>query len=214
MAQPQQKRMTADEFLVWHLRQEDKFELVDGIPVLKQARSMAARSAMTTRMMAGGTLTHSRVASNIQGHLFAKLRGSPCQPYGSDLAVRTSIDQVRYPEVTVDCAEPKHGDKEAVKPIAVFEVLSPSTRTNDLQVKLAEYMRHPVLRTIVIIEPAIADVVVHVRDAANQWQTSRLRILSEHFVVPGPDVSLSLAEIYESIPLSADDATSAPADGS
>ena len=207
MAQTLIKRMTADEFLVWHLTQEDKFELVDGIPVLKQARSAAARSSSAGRMMAGGTSNHSSIASNIQGNLFARLRGTPCRPHGSDLAVRTSISQVRYPEVTVDCTPPTRDALEALNPIAVFEVLSRTTRPNDLQVKLLEYLRHPQLKTIVIVEPEVADVVVHSRDSGGQWQTERLRSLDDKLTIQDTNAWLTLAEIYDRVTL--DDA---PAD--
>ena len=201
MAQPQSKRMTADEFLMWHLGQEDKFELVDGIPVLKHARSATARGSPAGRMMAGGANNHSSIASNIQGYLFSRLKGTPCRPHGSKLAVRTSISQVRYPEVTIDCAPPTRGVLEAINPIAVFEVLSRTTRPNDLQVKLLEYLRHPNLKTIVIVEPEIADVVVHARDTGGQWQTERLRSLDDKFAIQDTEAWLTLAEIYDGVTL-------------
>ncbi len=48
--------MTADEFLAWHLRQERRYELVDGVPVARRATSatptrasIAGGSSMTRR---------------------------------------------------------------------------------------------------------------------------------------------------------------------
>jgi Uma2 family endonuclease len=206
MAQPQQKRMTADEFLVWHQSQEDKFELVDGIPVLKNAKSKATRDRLKTgsTAVAGGTLTHSSVASNIIGHLFAKLRTSSCKPYGSDLAVRTAIDQVRYPEVSIDCGSKQGGSKEATKPIAVFEVLLPSTRVLDLQIKQYEYMRHPSLRTIVVVDTDAMDVFAHACGADGKWSTSRLRASTDSIELQGTDARLSLAEIYDGVAFESD----------
>ena len=201
MAQTKTKRMTADEFLVWHLTQEDKFELVDGVPVLKHARSATARGSPAGRMMAGGTKNHSLIASNIQGYLFGQLKGTLCRPHGSDLAVRTSISQVRYPEVTVDCTPPTRDALESLNPIAVFEVLSRTTRPNDLQVKVLEYLRHPNLRTIVIVEPEIADVVVHARDTGGQWQTERLRSLDDKVAIQDTEAWLTPAEIYDGVTL-------------
>lgn len=201
-----QRRMTADEFLVWHQSQEDKYELVDGIPVLKIAKSKATRDRLKigATAMAGGTLTHSSVASNIIGHLFAKLRTSSCKPYGSDLAVRAAIDQVRYPEVTIDCG-PKQGDsKEATTPIAVFEVLSPSTRVLDLQIKQYEYMRHPSLRTIVVVDTDAMDVFVHACGADGKWSTSRLRASADSFEIQGTDARVSVAEIYDGVTFASD----------
>jgi Uma2 family endonuclease len=187
MADAAQKRMTADEFLVWHLAQELKYELVDGIPVPHRA-------------MAGGSIVHSAIAGNILGRMQDRLRGSPCRPHGSDLAVRTSISQVRYPEVSVNCAPLLPEVYEATNPIAVFEVLSPSTSRIDLQIKLIEYQRHPAIKTIVLIEPGVIDVIVHTRDATSDWQYVRLRSIADTLAIAGTDARLSLAEIYEDIP--------------
>jgi Uma2 family endonuclease len=187
MADAAQRRMTADEFLVWHLAQELKYELVDGIPVPHRA-------------MAGGSAVHSAIAANILVRLSDKLRGSPCRPHGSDLAVRTSITQVRYPEVSVNCAPLVQDVYEATNPIAVLEVLSPSASRIDLQIKLIEYQRHPAIMTIVLIEPSVVDVIVHTRDATRDWQYVRLRSLEDTFAIQGGDARLSLAEIYEDIP--------------
>ena len=42
-----------------------------------------------------------------RGNLFAsalaKLRGSPCRPFPSDMAVKTGFQKGRYPDVTIDC---------------------------------------------------------------------------------------------------------------
>lgn len=186
MAHPQQKRMTADEFLVWHLSQDGKYELVDGLPVPHRA-------------MAGGSTQHNWIAANIQGHLFAQLRGSPCMPMGSDAAIRTSIEQVRFPEVLVDCTPPDPTVYEARNPIALFEVLSPTTRTYDFQIKFTEYMRHPSLRTIVLIESERMDVLVHTRDDAGHWPPVRLRQPTDRVPIEGTAASLTLAEIYERV---------------
>ena len=53
--------------------------------------------------------------------------------------------------------------------MAVFEVLSPTTRTIDRNVKLQEYMRHPALQTIVHVDPDLMDVLVYTRGASGPW---------------------------------------------
>ena len=186
MAQPRLKPMTADEFFVWHLAQESKYELVDGF-------------AVPHRAMTGGTLVHSRIAANILGHLFIQLRGTSCMPMGSDTAIRTSIERVRYPDVIVDCSPPDRTNYEARNPIALFEVLSPTTRTLDLQVKLAEYMRHAGMRTIVLIEPDRMDVIVYTRDGEGQWQLVRLEKPEDDFGVAGTSARVRLLDVYEGV---------------
>ena len=113
--------------------------------------------------MSGGSTRNDQIAVNIIGHLFNTLRGSNCRPTSPDTAVRTAIKRVRRPDVTVECAPSDAKSYEAANPIAIFEVLSPTTRTADLTTKLAEYMRHPSLRTIVHVDPDAVSVVVYRR---------------------------------------------------
>jgi Uma2 family endonuclease len=195
MAAAPQKRMTSDEFLDWIQHQEEKYELVDGIPVKK----FRPRRGAPTTGMAGGTVRHRSIAANIRGHLYAKLKGGPCHPHASNLAVRTAIDQTRFPEVTVDCGPRVSELKEAIAPIAVFEVLSPTTRGIDTQIKLVEYRRHQCIRTIVVVEPEDVDILVYARDDAGEWQMTRFRDRADAFDVVGTSARLSLDEIYEGI---------------
>ena len=68
MSEPQQRRMTPDEFFEWQKRQDKNYELVDGIPVLP------------LKAMTGATLRHDRVTVNAMISLGNQLRGGPCRP--------------------------------------------------------------------------------------------------------------------------------------
>ncbi|WP_077356471.1 Uma2 family endonuclease [Brevundimonas sp. LM2] len=82
------KLMTPDAFLDWCQSQEDRWELVDGMP----------------RMMTGATRRHDRIVVNLIADLHSKLRGKPCQPNTADVAALMLHGNVRRPDVTVDCA--------------------------------------------------------------------------------------------------------------
>ena len=120
-------------------------------------------------------------------------------PMGSDTAIRTSIERVRYPDVIVDCSPPDRTTNEARNPVALFEVLSPTTRTLDLQVKLAEYMRHPAMRIFVLTEPDRMDVVAYTRDDIGQWPLLQMEKPDDLAPVAGTEAQARLAEIYEGI---------------
>jgi len=68
--------MTQDEFFAWQERQDQGYELVDGVPVLPM------------KMMTDASQAHDRVVVNIIGSLHRQLRGTPCRPTTDDLAVR------------------------------------------------------------------------------------------------------------------------------
>jgi Uma2 family endonuclease len=138
---PAYRKITADEFLAMDFGTDKKFELADGVIV----------------MMTGGTVAHSWVKGNIFSWLRARLRGGPCRPFDSDMAVRISETEVRYPDVSVQCSGAPIDDileeRTLSDPILVVEVLSPSTTTLDQGTKLEEYKRIPSIRTIAFVDP-------------------------------------------------------------
>ena len=164
--------MTVEEFLQWNLSQEQRYELVDGVPV-------------PLRGMAGAKDEHDTVAVNLIAALKERLRGTGCRPKTADTAVRTKIKRVRRPDVTIECSPVEPGSLEARMPIAVFEVLSPSTRQIDLGVKLQEYLRHPTIRVVVHIDPGVMDVLVYTRQEDGTWEDTRLERPEDVISVPG-----------------------------
>jgi Uma2 family endonuclease len=102
------KPWTADQFLAWAARQEERYEF-DGI------RPVA---------MTGGTANHSRITTNIHAALRSRLRGTPCSYFGPDLGVRTAGDKVRYPDALITCAKFPGTEQIAPDVVVVFEVLS------------------------------------------------------------------------------------------
>lgn len=137
---PAYRRASVREFLEMNLG-DAKAELVDGMIF----------------MMGGGSPRHAAIAANLIIALGTRLRGSGCRPYGSDMAVRTGEASIRYPDVSIYCAnatsqfgpEPKLlGD-----PRVIFEVLSPSTASNDQVTKLREYRALPGVDAVVFVDP-------------------------------------------------------------
>ncbi|MBV1693713.1 MAG: Uma2 family endonuclease [Hyphomicrobiales bacterium] len=181
--------MTVEEFLKWNLSQDERYELVDGVPV-------------PMRAMAGATDQHDTITINLIVALGNQLRGSGCRPKTSDTAVRTKIKSVRRPDVTIECAPVQKGSLEAGNPIAVFEVLSPTTRQIDRTIKLEEYRRHPTLRTIVHIDPDVMDVLVYTRDPDGTWNDARLDRPDDSIRLPDLPVALALSDLYEGVPVS------------
>jgi Uma2 family endonuclease len=186
MANTQQQTMTGDEFLIWCLDQEDRYELIDGVPV-------------PLRGMAGASRAHHRVVVNIIIALGNQLGDGPCMPTTADTALRTSIKRIRRPDVMIECTPPTSGSYEAHAPLAAFEVLSPSTRTTDRLSKLGEYMRHPTLRHIVLIDPVPFDVLVYSRELGCEWASLSYRHPEDRFELHGCSASLTLQQIYRNI---------------
>ena len=136
---PAYRKVEVDEFLDMELG-DAKAELVDG----------------TIFMMSGGSEAHAAIAANVIAALMPKLRGSGRRPYGSDMAVRTGLNSIRFPDVSIYCNTPRTPENAKSKligvPSVVFEVLSPSTASNDQIAKLTEYRALDGLETIVFVD--------------------------------------------------------------
>jgi Uma2 family endonuclease len=196
---PEPTDMTAEDFLVWCLEQDERYELVDGVPVAM--RPTAGRAGTPTQAMAGASRSHDRITSNIIGALYGQLRDGPCWAATSDTALRTKIKRMRRPDVTIECAAPDAQTYEAQNPVAAFEVLSPTTERTDKMTKLPEYMKHPTLKTIALIEPGKMDVLVYQRDENDEWQGKRYKLSADEIEIAGTVAKLALAEIYSGVPL-------------
>ena len=188
MAEPQRRLMTPEEFFAWQENQEERYELVDGIPV-------------PLRGMTGASNSHDAVVTNIIGSLWQQLRGGPCRVASADTAVRTSIRAIRRPDVTVECAPIERNSYEAHAPRLILEVLSPSTRQIDRIRKLEEYKRLPTLTMIMFIEPNLPHVLLLRRQEHGGWRDESFRGLEEMIPLPEIGATLALRDIYEGVPL-------------
>lgn len=185
------KLMSADEFLEWSLHQEERYELVNGRPVL----------------MTGAKNEHDVIVVNLIAGLHSRLRGGPCRPATADTAARMAHGNVRRPDVTVDRRPPQRGSTESQEPTVFFEVLSPSTRGADLVRKAGEYRLVPTLKHFVLIEPDVLKVLVWSRDAGGGWPEPVELTAPEHLIeLSTVGVSLPLSEVYAGAPLGDDGA--------
>lgn len=181
-------RMRPAEFLTWCLHQDEHYELVDGRP----------------RMMTGATQRHDRVVVNAIVALGTKLRGGPCRPTTDDVAVVARNENVRRPDVSVTCEPFEPGSTKNDDPVLVLEVLSPSTARVDQFEKLEEYKQLESLAYILFVEAARPHVVVYVRQPDKSWAHLSHLGLDTVIDLPALSCTLSLAALYEDVPLAAD----------
>lgn len=178
--------MTADDFLVWCLDQEGKWELVDGVPM---------------QMMTGATRRHDRIVVNLLRLLGERLDGSDCEPTTDDVAARMVGGNVRRPDVTVDCGPADDDSLESAAPAVFFEVLSPSTQRTDFIRKPEEYKHLPTLRHFVLLDPKSARAWVWSRTETGGWSDDHVTGLEKALSLPGISVELPMARIYDRVQL-------------
>jgi Uma2 family endonuclease len=173
--------LSLTDFLAWEEAQEMRYERVAGV----------------VRMMAGGTLTHDRIASNIIAALSTQLRGSPCFAQGSNLKVTSPHGDVMYPDAFVLCG-PHAGNLTAVEdPTVVFEVLSESTAQHDLTRKRLAYKTIPSLKAIVYVASDRTRIDLVRRQADRRWDDDDAAE-DQGAILELPEVAgtLALEEIY------------------
>jgi Uma2 family endonuclease len=151
--------------------------------------------------MSGGTFNHARIGRNIVSALLTRLRGKPCEPMNSDMRVQTPSGLDTYPDVSVFCGQAELADKQhsLLNPVAIFEVLSPSTRSYDRGDKFAHYRTLDSLRDYVLVD-AERLAVEHFRRADNgEWVLHEYREAADCLPLPAIAVELPLAEMYAGI---------------
>lgn len=123
--------------------------------------------------MAGGTPEHAALAGALLVLLGGQLRGGPCRMYPSDLRIRIRESGLAtYPDAAAICgAVEKDPDSptHVTNPIAVFEVLSPSTELYDRGEKRAHYQKLPSLQLYVLVAQSHRTLEVW-RRRGQQWE--------------------------------------------
>ncbi len=153
------------------------------------------------RGMTGGTSRHSSVKMNC-GHLLVKnLRGKRCRPFDSDMKVRIRHDgstRFYYPDFHVVCEPQDQLDKYHDQPVAIIEVLSPSTRVYDLDEKLNAYLSIAMLQYYVILEQHMPFAIVMRRTPAG-FLRETYEGIDATIDLPFIDCKLPLRDIYEGV---------------
>jgi len=176
--------MTVEEFYAFTDTRpdEEKWELIDGEPILNASPSPIHQWLVANLMLALGNRARELHAS------WAVLPG---------LGVRVSDINRPEPDVLVvprsgSSADSLGRDRSDV--IVAFEILSPSTEQRDLRWKRTAYTSLPSLTHYVVIAQDAIDIAVFSRDAS--FAERRIRSVDESLDLPSLGVSLPLSEIY------------------
>jgi Uma2 family endonuclease len=143
------KLTTVDEFLAWEDGTDTRYELADGV----------------IRAMSPPAGAHGTVVANATALIHGALRDRrPCRPQ-SEAGIRIADHVWWQADVAVTCAPPA---PEVVEPLLIVEVLSPSTRTHDLDRKLNDYKLLPSVEEIWMVDSERRWVQIWRRDA-QRW---------------------------------------------
>jgi Uma2 family endonuclease len=138
MGEPAPKHSYA-EYLEFEAKAEFKHEFIDGLIVA----------------MSGGTIEHSRLATQLAYQVSRGLEGKPCRGFSSDGRVRVeATNRSTYPDFTVVCGKVERAsdDRHGIaNPTVLFEVLSRDSEADDRGSKFAHYRHLASLQEYVLV---------------------------------------------------------------
>jgi Uma2 family endonuclease len=198
MADPAQKLMTVEEFLIWCLDQEDRWELVDGVPVRLDEEHTETVDGVVIKMMTGASTLHDRIVVNMVAELRQQLRGTRCIPTTADVGLRTKRRSLRRPDVLVMGDAARSDVYEAADAKMAVEVLSPSNKGIRWQRKLEEYRLRDGLIYILLIASDEAKATLISR-AGEAWTPSNFDGRDGVIELPAIGCKLAMAEIFDGL---------------
>lgn len=183
MALAARKTYTPEEYLALEFEAAYRSELVNG----------------EIYAMAGASMAHIRISSNLLGEIHQQLKGKPCRVYNSDLRVKVSATGMyTYPDVTVVCGLDQMEKDTLTNPTLIIEVLSPSTEAYDRGEKFAHYRQLPSLEEYVLVSQDKVNVEHYLRHG-DDWLFSATDNIESALRLTSIDCIVPLSEIYSDV---------------
>jgi Uma2 family endonuclease len=151
--------------------------------------------------MAGVTVAHSRIVTNLVIEIGIRLRGRDCEVFSND--VRLSVAKsYTYPDVMVVCGKPILADQHLdilTNPVVIIEVLSESTKDYDRAGKFHEYRRIPSFQEYLTVSQTEMLVDHSVRQPDGSWLLREVAPPTSSLSLTSLGIELPLAAIYEKV---------------
>lgn len=123
--------------------------------------------------MAGASIRHNALVSNVLFHMTRALGAGPCRVFPSDLKVYVaSLETFTYPDVTVVCGAPAlyQGSTDVLtNPKVIFEVLSETTERYDRGEKAEGYRSMPSVADHILVSQHNAHIEHFARQEDGSW---------------------------------------------
>lgn len=153
--------------------------------------------------MAGANSTHNFIKSNLEVELGIRLRGSGCRTVSSDQRVKVErTGLVTYPDIVILCGklEVAAEDQDTINnPVAIIEILSPSTERYDRTTKFRNYQKIDSLKEYVLIAQDEPLCDRFVRQADDSWALVSFVELTAELVFTSVEARIPLAAIYTGV---------------
>lgn len=154
-------------------------------------------------VMQGSSPNHARVARNLTTAIDNHLKHDHCEVFGNDLKVAIkSIESVVYPDVSVFCADADFYDEYndvTLNPVAIIEVLSPSTEKYDHDRKFYYYRQIASIHQYIIVGSASHYLFSATRQKDGKWLSPETRENTGSLTIEPIGLTISSEEIYRRV---------------
>lgn len=152
--------------------------------------------------MAGGTINHNEIVTNLCTYLKIALKGQKYRVFIGD--VRLWIprnNQYTYPDVMVISGEPifHQGNTTITNPLLVMEVLSQSTQDYDRGTKFSYYRSIPQLQEYILIDQYSCKIEQFTKNNQGQWLLTEYESQEETISLDSLKLQVSIDDIYEQV---------------
>ncbi len=190
MQKPAKKYFTREEYLAFEETAEYKSEYYRG----------------EIFAMAGASIDHNRIVSNLNMNLNQRLLKKNCEAFMSDMRLQVEPkDLFTYPDIMVICGKPQFYENRndtITNPLIIFEILSESTKNYDRGEKFEFYRAIPTLKEYVIIDQYKIHVEQFSIGDAGKWVLTEYNDIHNELKLATVDLTIPLETIYSRVEFS------------
>ncbi len=154
--------------------------------------------------MAGGTLNHALISSNLVREFGNALSRTDCRVFGSDMRIRTSPSGIyTYADAVVGCGRLEVVENTLTNPVLIAEVLSDSTEAYDRGRMFGWYRQIESLREYLLLDRKKVLIEHFHKEAPGDWRMRDYGSLDAALRIDSLDVTVVASEIYRGVELTA-----------
>jgi Uma2 family endonuclease len=176
--------MSIEAFEAWAERQDGRYELVRGHPV----------------MMNQTTWNHSKITTNLLGLLLRNINPDDYHVAAGDFALQTGEDTLRLADILITPSNRSGKDRRTDEAVAIIEILSPSTTSEDFGPKQIEYLALTSLEAYLVVAQDKACIWAWIKGTDGfQQKPEVIEALDATITIQRLNLTLTLDAIYRRV---------------